>query len=295
MRSHRLRCGAFLVLLLSAFAARAESPSPAENAKILRIGAVAYSPAVVTVFQGLTKYLKAHDFPADYVLYSNYDALVAALEKGEVDIAWNTPLAHAQYHVRNGCESQTLVMRDVDREVHSMLLVRADAGIESLADLAGKRLILGSEAAAEATVLPRHFLTQRGAPLERMTIISLDQEVDFAGNPCCSPEFVLKALCENRGEAGIVTADVWEHAQASQPNAAELKAIWMSPPFSHCVFTAAKDFDPALGKRFTELMTAMKPTDAATSEVMALEGTREWLPGSPEGFEELVKALRAKE
>jgi len=295
MRSHRLRCGAFLVLLLTAISARAESSSPAENEKVVRIGAVAYSPAAVTVFQGLTKYLKAHDFPADYVLYSNYDALVAALEKGEVEIAWNTPLAHAQYHVRNGCESQTLVMRDVDREVRSVLLVRADAGVDSLADLAGKRLILGSEGAAEATVLPRHFLAERGAPLEKMTIISLDQEVDFAGNPCCSPEFVLKALCESRGEAGIVTADVWEHAQKHSKDAVKLKAIWMSPPFSHCVFTAAKDFDPTLGKRFTELMTAMNPNDEATREVMALEGTREWLPGSPEGFEELVKALRAKE
>ena len=95
--------------------------------------------SAVTIFNGLTGYLNKRGFPSDYVLYSNYDALVAALEKGEVEIAWNTPLAHGQYHVRNQCASQTLGMRDVDCNVRSTLIVRGDSGIKSLADLAGKR------------------------------------------------------------------------------------------------------------------------------------------------------------
>ena len=80
----------------------------------MKIGAVAYAPSAVTIFEGIRKYFKQHDFPIDYVLYSNYDALVAALERGEVDVAWNTPLAHAQYHVAADGKSQALVMRDVE-------------------------------------------------------------------------------------------------------------------------------------------------------------------------------------
>jgi hypothetical protein len=74
---------------------------------------VAYSPDAVTIFQGLTRYLNKNGLPSDYVLYSSYDALVTALDRGEIEIAWNTPLAHARYHVKNECQSQTLVMRDV--------------------------------------------------------------------------------------------------------------------------------------------------------------------------------------
>ena len=91
-----------------------------------RIGAVAYAPSTVSVFQGLTRYLNKNGLPSDYVLYSSYDALVSALDRGEVDIAWNTPLAHAQFHVRNKCKSQTLVMRDVDFNVRSTLIVRTN-------------------------------------------------------------------------------------------------------------------------------------------------------------------------
>lgn len=295
MRSCLVLISALGCLLIAGPTTRAEAPAAEAPAKVVRIGAVAYSPSVVTVFQDMTKYLAKHDFAADYVLYSNYDSLVAALDKGEVDIAWNTPLAHAQYHVRNGCRSQTLVMRDVDVNVRSLLVVREDSGIKSLADLEGKKLILGSEGAAEATVLPRHFLGKQGAPLKDVAVLSLDQEVDYAGNPCCSPRHVLEALQSGRGDAGVITEGEWPFDVDKQDTFESLKVIWVSPPFSHCVFTAAKDFDPLLGERFTQLMTAMDPDDSATSQVMSLEGTRKWLPGSPDGFEDLVAALQAKE
>ena len=130
----------------------ADTGSTERQARAIRIGAVAYSPSAVTIFEGIRRYFDRNGLPVDYVLYSNYDALVEALHKGQVDIAWNTPLAHAQYHLKAGNASQALVMRDVDCNFRSMLIVRADAKIRSLDDLRGKTLILGSRQAAEATV-----------------------------------------------------------------------------------------------------------------------------------------------
>jgi phosphonate transport system substrate-binding protein len=270
--------------------ARKEKPAP------VRIGAVAYSPSTVTVFQGIRRYLNANGLPADYVLYSNYDALVGALERGEVDIAWNTPLAHAKYHVQCGCASQTLVMRDVDRNVRAVLVARADAGIDSLDDLPGKKLVLGSNNSAESTIVPVQYLNDQGVDFSKLDLLSLDGEVDGQGNPCSSPQHVLKALQQGRGAAGIITESVWKRAQARQDdNAPALKKIWTSPPFSHCVFTAASSFDKNVGRRFTELMVAMPANDPATADVLRLEGAKKWVTGSPEGFTALVEALRKKE
>ena len=229
----------------------------------------------------------------DYVLYSNYDSLVEALHKGHVDIAWNTPLAHAQYHRKAGDASQTLIMRDVDCNFRSMLIVRTDANIHSLDDLKGKTLILGSRQAAEATVLPIHFLKHEGLDLSQLKIKSLDGLVDLRGNPCSSEVHVLKALQDGQGQAGIIGERFWVHLTKEEPDQVSgLKSLWISPPFSHCVFTASKDFDRALADRFSSLMTAMSPTDPETAEILRLEGVGKWVAGSPEGFEELVKTLR---
>ncbi len=287
-----LSAAAVLGLLIGPVSCGLASERAQDSREVVRIGAVAYAPATVTVFKGLCRYLNRNGFPSDYILYSNYDALVAALDRDEVDIAWNTPLAHARFHVQNACSSQTLVMRDVDCNVRSVLVVRADSGINSLDDLVGKRLVLGSSNAAEATVLPLHFLEQEKLDLSKLRVISLDKERDFKGNPCSSPRHVLQALREGRGDAGIITERLWKDVEARQSDSPRLKQVWISPPFSHCVFTASKDLDEQLAKRFTALMTSMDPGDPLTADVMRLEGTKKWLPGGPDGFKDLVDALR---
>jgi ABC-type phosphate/phosphonate transport system substrate-binding protein len=271
----------------------ADKTSPDTRTKAITIGAVAYSPGSVTVFVEICRYLSRNGLPADFVLYSNYDALVEALHKRQVDIAWNTPLAHAQYHQKAGDASQTLVMRDVDCNFRSILVARTDANIHSLGDLKGKTLILGSRQAAEATVLPVHFLEKAGLNMGRVKIHSLDGKLDLRGNPCSSEIHVLKALQEGVGNAGVIGERLWNRLSREQPDQVSgLAAVWTSPPFSHCVFTAAANFDKALASQFIKLMLAMDPKEHTTAQAMRLEGTQKWVAGSPEGFQELLKALR---
>lgn len=260
---------------------------------VLRIGAVAYAPSAVTVFESLRRYLSSRGLHNDYTLYSNYDSLVAALAEGHVDIAWNTPLAHARYQRMCGNAGQELVMRDVDCDFRSKLIVRKDAQISCLADLAGKTLVLGSRDAAEATVLPVHFLKRQGADFNRLQVLSLDGEVDLRGNPCSSEVHVLNALQTGRGQAGIIGERLWQRLVVENPAAVEeLRELWTSPPFSHCVFTARPELDRGLASEFTKLMLSMKPDDPLAAEVMRIEGTNKWVSGSRDGFETLLQALK---
>ena len=80
--------------------------------------------------------------------------------------------------------------------------------------------------------------------------------------------------------------------RSGKASADKLKAVWTSPAFSHCVFTAAKGLDKQLGARFTRLMLEMDGKGPLTAEVMALEGCKKWVAGGPEGFVDLVKALQ---
>jgi phosphonate transport system substrate-binding protein len=262
--------------------------------RIVRIGAVAYAPSAVIVFENLRRYFAKTDLPVDYVLYSNYDSLVDALRKGHVDIAWNTPLAHAQYHLLCDGQSQTLVMRDVDCDFRCKLLVRKESGIKAPAGLEGKTLALGSREAAEATVLPLYYFKEQGVQLDKVKFLRLDEEMDLRGNPCSSPLHVLKALRAGRADAGIVGERLWDDLVARKaPEVDGLLAVWTSPSFSHCVFTAAKDFDKTLASRFTRLMLAMDGKEEGTAEILRLEAASRWVAGSAGGFETLIEALRA--
>jgi phosphate/phosphite/phosphonate ABC transporter binding protein len=262
----------------------------------LKVGAVAYSPSSVDIFRGMRFYFAKNKMPIEFVLYSTYDALNDALAKGQVDVAWNSPLGHAKFHLKAG-DSQTIVMRDADVNYRVKLVVLKDSGISSLGDLSGKTMVFGSCDSADSTVLPVYFLKKAGVNFDRVKILSLHDEVDAKGVPCHSQYHVLQALLKGRGQAGIIGVDLWKNLQAKQPEqAAQLKEIWTSPPFSHCVFTARKDFNKDTAERFRKLMVAMDGKDAVTAEILKLEHCTKWVPAgkeAQEGYTDLLNALRA--
>ena len=102
------------------------------------LGAVAYDPKVVTIWEGMRAHFQAAGVPLDFALYSNYERQVDELLAGHIDIAWNTPLAHVRVKRRTSGTAPALGMRDADRDFHSKIVVRKQAGIRALTDLAMK-------------------------------------------------------------------------------------------------------------------------------------------------------------
>jgi ABC-type phosphate/phosphonate transport system substrate-binding protein len=99
----------------------------------LVLGAVAYDPKVVTIWDGFRAWLRGPgglDF--DYVLYSNYERQVEDLVAGRVDVAWNSPLAWVRARRLAAARGVTLTpvtMRDTDRDLRSVVAVRADSPV----------------------------------------------------------------------------------------------------------------------------------------------------------------------
>ena len=103
-----------------------------DGGDILRLGAVAYDPKVVTIWEGFARYFERHGLRFDYVLYSNYERQVEAQFAGQCDVGWNSPLAwiEADHLARaHGRRASAIAMRDSDRDLTSIVLVRADSGM----------------------------------------------------------------------------------------------------------------------------------------------------------------------
>src|SRR6267143_1068066 len=98
-----------------------ESMGKAIMSKTIWLGAVAYNPKVVTIWEGMRSYFheEAH-LPVEIVLFQSYEAQVMALlaQPGDVvpriDIAWNTNLAYLQADEWSGHACRAIAMRDTD-------------------------------------------------------------------------------------------------------------------------------------------------------------------------------------
>src|SRR6187549_2288343 len=127
--------------------------SPVTNLSPLMMGAVAYDAKVVTIWDGFQQYFRSRGLEFDYVLYSNYEAQVAAHLSGHVHVAWNSPLAWLQTErVANslGRRAEALCMRDTDRDLTSIVLVRTDSGIDHEHDLKQRRVAVGASDSPQA-------------------------------------------------------------------------------------------------------------------------------------------------
>src|SRR5262245_549308 len=109
----------------------------------LLLGAVAYDPKVVTIWDGFKAWFHKKGLAFDYVLYSNYERQVEAHLAGHFHVAWNSPLAWVRAELlarAHGKRAEAIAMRDTDQNLTSVIVVRAKTANQLIADLKGKKV-----------------------------------------------------------------------------------------------------------------------------------------------------------
>jgi ABC-type phosphate/phosphonate transport system substrate-binding protein len=254
---------------------------------MISVGAVAYHPRIVTIWERFREYFAEAGVPTDYVLYSNYERLVAALLEGAVEIAWNTNTAYVATEERIGGGAQLLGMRDVDAEFRTVVAVRRGEAFGELAELDGKRLALGSRDSGHAAILPLHWVRDSGAEPE---LVRFDTDLGKHGDTGDSEVRVVDAVAKGDADAGALGDATWVALRAEgHPAVADLELAWRSPIYSHCNFTAMPEFD---GTAWSGALLAMSYDDATLRPAMDLEGVKRWLPADKSGYTTLTEAMR---
>ena len=258
----------------------------------LLVGAVAYDPRVVTIWEGIRAHFVEQGVPMEYALFSSYERQIEALLAGHVDIAWNTPLAHVRVKSRTGGRSLSLGMRDSDRDFRAKIVVRRSSDIRSIEKLAGKTLAVGSRDSTQARILPLQFLRKAGVDLAGVKVLPFDTDVGKHGDTGTSELEVLKALHDGRADAGAVGDLIWVAEQAAgRIDASKVEVLWTTPPFDHCMFDAMPSTPKDKLERFQKGLFSMEWENPKHRRVLELEGLKKWMPPREEGYARLHEAL----
>src|SRR6516164_8002445 len=133
------------------------------------LGAVAYDPKVVTIWEGMRRYFHAEaHLPVEVVLFQSYEMQLAALLASpddfapRIDIAWNTNLAFLQAEEWSAHRCRPIAMRDTDVGWTTKIVAVKGGPVSTLSDLKNRTLALGSRDSGHAAILPVHFLEQEG-------------------------------------------------------------------------------------------------------------------------------------
>lgn len=269
--------------------------------KTIWLGAVAYDPKVVTIWEGMRRYFhdEAH-LPVEVVLFQSYETQVHALlaKPGEgvprIDIAWNTNLAYLQADEWSGHGCRSVAMRDTDVGWMTKIVAVTGGPVSTLADLKNRTLALGSRDSGHAAILPVYFLEQEGMRAgQDYQTLRFDSDLGKHGDTGTSEVEVVRAVLDGRADAGAIGSPFWNTVQREHlvPEGG-LREIWSSPEYNHCMFTARPDLSLEQQHRFVEALSAMSYDNPAHRPILDAEGLQRWLLPHVDGYGDLRKAAK---
>jgi len=264
----------------------------------LLMGAVAYDPKVVTIWDGFRRWFAERDFAFDYVLYSNYERQVEDLVAGRIDAAWNSPLAWVR-SVRlaraAGIEARALTMRDTDCDLTSVVVVRADSPAEVVADLRGATVAVGAVDSPQATLIPLLLLAEAGlAPGRDVTVRRFDVGVGLHGDHVGGERDAARALAAGEVDAAcMIDANHLVFTNEGTLAAGGTRIVGQTGPYDHCNMTVTSAGPAEAIAAFDGLLRSMQYSDPAVRPLLDLEGLHEWVPGRTVGYAQLEQAVDA--
>ena len=161
----------------------------------------------------------------DIKVGQSYSAVIEAMCNGAADIAWYGPASYLQAKARGCSELLALAVRNGESVDYSGIFARTDTGINSIADLKGKRIALGDVNSTSSFAVPVAMMLAAGVDPTRQA-----GAINMAG----SHANVLKALAEGLVDAGGASFDSFEKAvNAKALDSSKVKVIAKSTPIPY--------------------------------------------------------------
>ena len=260
----------------------------------LVIGAVAYTPNVVPIWEGIRSYFQQSQNPdeqMDFVLYSNYGGLVDSLIAGLIDIAWNTNVAYVRTVLQTDGHCTALAQRDTDVKFTTVFVAGAGSGLRGPDDIAGKRLALGSADSAHAAILPLYYLRQAGIAQSDMSVTRFDTDIGKHGDTGRSELDAVEAVLAGEADVAAIGISTWLAMGAEELMRDSLEEVWRTEEYCHCMFTALNRLPPERYNPWLERLLAMSWDNPEHRKILEMEGLRQWVRPHLDGYKSLFKAV----
>jgi ABC-type phosphate/phosphonate transport system substrate-binding protein len=177
----------------------------------------------------------------------------------------------------------------------SVIVVRSDAAIKSLADLKGKRVGVGAVDSPQATLIPLDYLRAQGLqPNADFTVRRFDVLGGKHGDHIGGERDAARALMAGEVDAAcMIDGNHLLFVSEGTLPAGRTRVLAQTPNYDHCNFTVTAGAPGELIERFHGLLMSMSYDDARVRPLLDLEGLKAWKQGRTSGYAMLDNAVNA--
>jgi len=281
----RLRAALFLALLFVVPATGCGeqgevTSSDIQPARTLRIGLIPEH----NIFRQKNRYEPLADYLSERLeakvelkVLSRYGNIIENFVSNDLDGAFFGSFTGALAHRKLGVEALARPeYLDGTSTYHGLLFVRKDSGIESAADMKGKRFAFVDKATTAGWLLPLHFFQTHGIDDHETWF----EETYFAG----THEGAIHDVLEKKADVGAAKNTVFYRLAATDPRISnELRLLTRSPDVPANALCVRRDLDDALMTKLREALLNMDKNEEGL-EILKRFGAKRFIPTTEEDY-----------
>ena len=261
MSSRRLSIpGALAVLLLALVAT---TSAPAQTKLVMAFVPSGESQTILQTGNQVAHLLEvATGYRFESFVATSYAGVIEAMGAGRADIGWLNTFSYVIAHQKYGVEVRLVTVRFGLPYYRAEIIAQSASGINSLADLKGKRFAFVDPASTSGYLFPLAGLKKAGYDPAKF----FGQTV-FAG----SHNNVVLAVYQGRAEAGAVFEDARASVQKTLPDVMQkLKVIWKSDPIPNDTVSFRKDLPADVKDRVSTALLRFSQDPAGLQALKSL-------------------------
>ncbi|MEL6289893.1 MAG: phosphonate ABC transporter substrate-binding protein [Pseudomonadota bacterium] len=234
---------------------------------------------------------------------ADYNGVIEGLLGGNLDMAWLGASGYAKVYLTDPeAVEPVLVKTNVDGGYgyYSIGFARADAKIESLKDMKGKKFGFGDPNSTSGYLIPSIEIPEKGFPMEKGKHFG---DIVFTGGH----EQTIVAVNNGDIDAGVTWADGlgdWEDGynsgalrkatDAGLVNMSDLKEIWRSKVIPEGPIVLSKKLPEKVKLKMVGLMASLASADKECAYGVAAGEVRGFEPIDHSAYEVIVEARKKK-
>jgi len=252
--------GALAVLLLALVAT---TSAPAQTKLVMAFVPSGESQTILQTGNQVAHLLEvATGYRFESFVATSYAGVIEAMGAGRADIGWLNSFSYVIAHQKYGVEVRLVTVRFGLPYYRAEIIAQSASGINSLADLKGKRFAFVDPASTSGYLFPLAGLKKAGYDPAKF----FGQTV-FAG----SHNNVVLAVYQGRADAGAVFEDARASVQKTLPDVMQkLKVIWKSDPIPNDTVSFRKDLPADVKDRVSTALLRFSQDPAGLQALKSL-------------------------
>ena len=264
MRTQRLTAMACAAALaLAVLASAAAQPAPAQVKLVMAFVPSGEARTILETGSRVAHLLEiATGYSFESFVATSYAGVIEAMGADRADIGWLNTFSYVIAHQKYGVEVRLVTVRFGLPYYRAEIIAQPNSGINSLADLQGKRFAFVDPASTSGYLFPLAGLKKAGYDPQKF----FGQTI-FAG----SHNNVVLAVYQGRVDAGAVYEDARGSVQKTLPDVMQkVKVVWRSDPIPNDTVSFRGGLPAEVKDRVTKALLRFSERPAGLDALKAL-------------------------